>query len=293
MITIVTPTYNRIELLTRLYESLLEQNTKEFVWLIVDDGSNDGTSERVGQWIQEHKLIIKLLCQENGGKHRALNRAIKEVTTPLTFIVDSDDYLPQDSIQSIMRYVNKYSKYKEDLKLCGFSFLRCYENGEVNTAYFPKDEIVGTFCNVRINGGILGDKAEVFFTDVLRRYPFSEYEGERFMPEDAVWMRMSGPWQMVHINQCIYISEYLDGGLTRSGRKHKIESPKGMIERSIVYLENEHLNFITAVKMMLLYIVYSKFDGRNYSTMRSFIARHALLNVLYLPGIVVYKLWKH
>ena len=45
MITIFTPTYNRKNLLLKLFKTLTEQTNKDFEWLIVDDGSTDGTKE--------------------------------------------------------------------------------------------------------------------------------------------------------------------------------------------------------------------------------------------------------
>lgn len=291
-VTVLTPTYNRIELLTRLYHSLLEQDKKDFRWLIVDDGSIDGTSELVTSWMQDNQIPIQLVTQENGGKHRALNNGIKRIESELTFIVDSDDYLPKDAIKTILAYAEKYEQVREMERLCGFSFLRCYENGEVNTAFFPIDEYIGTYRDVRINGHIGGDKAEVFYTDTLKKYVFPEFEGEKFLPEDLIWMRMSKDYQMVHINKCIYISEYLDGGLTKSGRKNKKNSPKGMIERSIVYLEDREVNLVTCIKMMLLYVVYNKFAENSYTEMFQRSIRKMLFLILYIPGLIIYIKWK-
>ena len=227
-ITVITPTYNRGDMLERLYRSLLGQTAKDFCWLVVDDGSGDGTEALVKRWSEENKIKICYQKQENGGKHRALNAGIRRIESPLTFIVDSDDYLPEDSIRIILEYHNKFAGTPG---ICGYSFLRFYSNGEVNTAYFPINEEIDTYLKVRINGGIGGDKAEVFFTDVLKEYPFPEFRGEKFMPEDTVWMMMSEKYAMVHINECVYISDYLEGGLTRSGRRMKIYSPKGMMLR--------------------------------------------------------------
>lgn len=50
MITIFTPTYNRKEKLEKLYYSLLEQEDKDFKWLIIDDGSTDNTNDLVKKW---------------------------------------------------------------------------------------------------------------------------------------------------------------------------------------------------------------------------------------------------
>lgn len=291
-VTVLTPTYNRIELLPRLYQSLLEQVNKDFCWLIVDDGSVDGTSELVTSWMQDNQIPIRLVTQENGGKHRALNNGIKRIESEFTFIVDSDDYLPTDAIRTILAYAEKYGQAREKEQVCGFSFLRCYENGEVNTAYFPIDEHIGTYRDVRINGHIGGDKAEVFYTDILKKYVFPEFEGEKFLPEDLIWMRMSKDYQMVHINKCIYISEYLDGGLTKSGRKNKKNSPKGMIERSSVYLEDREVNYVTCIKMMLLYVIYNKFAGNNFREMFRQSIRKMLFLILYIPGLIIYIKWK-
>ena len=205
-ITILTPTYDRKENLKQLYASLCEQTEKGFCWLVVDDGSTDGTEEQVGKWKEEADFSIQYLFKENGGKHTALNAGIDRIETELTFIVDSDDWLPDDAVSTILRYHQLHSR---DDTLCGYSFLRFYPDGRVNNAFFPEEEMRGTYVQIRINGGIGGDKAEVFFTDILRRYPFPVFEGEKFLPEDLVWVQMSGPYEMIHINLCIYISDYL------------------------------------------------------------------------------------
>ena len=98
IVTILTPTYNRGELLPRLYGSLLQQTQKNFEWLIVDDGSTDGTEKAISSWMMERSLSIRYIRKENGGKHTALNRGIREIETPLTFIVDSDDWLSKDAV---------------------------------------------------------------------------------------------------------------------------------------------------------------------------------------------------
>ena len=287
-ITVITPTYNRGDMLERLSRSLLGQTAKDFCWLVVDDGSGDGTEALVKRWSEENKIKICYQKQENGGKHRALNAGIRRIESPLTFIVDSDDYLPEDSIRIILEYHNKFAGTPG---ICGYSFLRFYSNGEVNTAYFPINEEIDTYLKVRINGGIGGDKAEVFFTDVLKEYPFPEFRGEKFMPEDTVWMMMSEKYAMVHINECVYISDYLEGGLTRSGRRMKIYSPKGMMLRSKVYLENNKVCLKVKIKMQLLYIIYSRFAGMSRTEAAGQLSGRGLFYLLYIPGVLIQKRW--
>lgn len=289
IITILTPTYNRAKMLPKLYESLTEQTDQDFEWLVIDDGSKDHTEELVRGFQLECKLRIIYVRQPNGGKHTALNRGIAKVQTELTFIVDSDDYLPKDAIEIIKAY---HEKYRGTPNLCGYSFLRCHQDGNVNTAYFPEDEKIDTYRAVRINGGIGGDKAEVFYTEILRQYPFPVYEGETYMPEDVVWMRMSERYQMVHINKNIYICDYLEDGLTNSGHRMKRHSPKGMTLRSQIYLNDPQVIYKVKVKMMLLYIIYGKFARYNMRQMRKDSGHEALWYVCFIPACLIYLKWR-
>lgn len=289
-ITILTPSYNRAHTLSALYESLLKQDTDVFEWLIVDDGSTDATRKLVEGWQGEGKISIRYLHKQNGGKHTALNEGIRLIESELTFIVDSDDWLPENAVEIILQY---HEKYREMEGLCGYSFLRFYPDGKVNDAFYPQDEWIDTYINARINAGIAGDKAEVFFTDVLRQYPFPVYEGEKFVPEDLVWVQMSGPYKMVHINRCVYISDYLEGGLTRSGKRMKIHSPKAMTERARLYLNDASVNKKTKCKMILLYVIYGHFAQYSEKKLANDLNRKVWYIAGFVPGTVLYLVWKN
>lgn len=103
LITIFTPTYNRAELLPRLHKSLQEQTNKNFEWIVVDDGSTDNTKEVIENIIlqQENDFPIRYFYKENGGKHTAINRGVREANGDLFFIVDSDDILTFNSVELI------------------------------------------------------------------------------------------------------------------------------------------------------------------------------------------------
>lgn len=82
--TICTPTYQRVKTLNRVYYSLLNlkhpyDNGRivQFEWLIVDDGSDDGTEDIVRKWCNEDKIPIRYYYQENQGKHVAVNFAVQ------------------------------------------------------------------------------------------------------------------------------------------------------------------------------------------------------------------------
>ncbi len=221
-ITVLTPTYNRQEYLERLYKSLTMQTSKDFEWLIIDDGSTDNTETVITKFIKEDVIKIKYFKKENGGKHTALNFAYDILNTRLTFIVDSDDYLVPEAIEKIIYYDKKY----EEKDLCAFVFQKGKSKTESIAKSFGNKEQIGTYANFIINQNrFSGDKAEVFITEELVKYKFPEFKNEKFVSEACIWAKVCSDKNMLFINEIIYICEYLEGGLTDSKYKLIFENP--------------------------------------------------------------------
>lgn len=288
LITILTSTYNRATYIGGLYHSLINQTNQNFEWLIVDDGSTDNTNDVVSTYVAEEKIQIKYIKKENGGKHTALNLGIKNINTPLTFIVDSDDKLTEDAVEVISLY---YEKYK-DKNLCGFSFLRQYPDGKINGNLFVPDEKIDSYINCRVNSNDMNsDKAEVYFTSCLKEFPFPEFEGERFLGEDVVWARMSHKYKMVHINKPIYIGDYLDTGLTRNRRRNNIKSPNGCMTRANEYLSPE-VSLKFREKCALQYLIYGWFADKKTIELLKYTNQKWLVLLNIAPAKLIYEKWK-
>ena len=239
-----------------MFQSLQKQTTKDFEWLLIDDGSTDDTKIIVEGMKQHAEFPIRYTYKENGGKHTALNVGMKQIVSELTFIVDSDDTLVPDAIETILQY---HKKYRERKDLCGYSLLRRFPDGKINGKLFEPDEKVGTYIECRINADdTQADKAEIFYTRCLKEFPFPEYRNEKFLGEDLVWIRMALKYKMVHINKAIYVAEYLGDGLTKNRRKNNIKSPNGCVARAKEFLRPE-LKLRYRIKGAMQYVVYSKF----------------------------------
>ena len=220
LITVFTPTYNRAHLLGRLYESLCAQRFTDFEWLIVDDGSTDGTASLVQGFIAERRTDIKYLSPRNGGKHRAINHGVGQAKGELFFIVDSDDYLPADSLQSI---ATEYAKC--DSSMGGVAGLDATDGGKVIGSGLAQEFIECNSMEIRFKHHVTGDLAEVFKTSVMREFPFPEIDGEKFCPEALVWNRIALKYNLRYFNKVIYIAEYQDGGLTDNIVRVRRQSP--------------------------------------------------------------------
>lgn len=224
-ITVFTPTYNRASLLPKLYESLKKQNFKLFEWLIVDDGSSDNTEEVVNNFIEENLINIRYIKKKNGGKHTALNVGIDNTKGELFWIVDSDDYI----VETALKYIwDKWSEIENKEEFAGLSGLKGYTDGSIIGTKADNKYIDTDALSYRYKYGILGDKAEVYRTDVLRRFKFPEFKGEKYVTEAVVWNRIANEnLKLRFLNEVTYICEYLEGGLTNTSDKNIMESWKG------------------------------------------------------------------
>lgn len=287
-LTILTPTFERKNELKKLYLSLCGQTNKQFKWLVVDDGSTDDTCALAEEFRSLGVISVDYIRKKNGGKHTALNVGIARIETELTFIVDSDDILTEDAVDIILSY---HKKYKTIDNLCGYSFLRGYPDKTINGKRFYPDEWIESYTNARINThDIKADKAEVFYTKCLKKYPFPEYKDEKFLGEDIVWIRMARNYKMVHINQMIYIANYREDGLTKNRRKHNLTSPIGCMNRAREFMGKE-LKCRYRIRGGVQYIVYGRFAGYSVCRLLKESTYKALTIVCLFPGIIVYKYW--
>ena len=290
MVAVLTHTFNISEYLLNLYNSLCEQTNKSFKWYIIDDGSTDNTKDTVDDFISKSDFPIEYLYKENGGKHTALNVGISQIKEDLTFIVDSDDTVTPDAIETIIEY---YEKYNSNNKICGFSFLRQFPDGKINGKLFEENDLVGSYIDVRINrDDTNADKAEVYFTKCLKEFPFPEYSREKFLGEDIVWIRMARKYKMVHINKAIYIGNYLNNGLTNNRRKHNIASPVGCMHRAKEFMGNG-LKLKYRIKGALQYIIYGKFAGMHLSQLLKCDNNKLLVFSACPFGLLLYHKWKN
>ncbi|MGL4404019.1 MAG: glycosyltransferase family A protein [Fusobacteriaceae bacterium] len=247
MITVFTPTYNRAYTLERLYRSLLSQSDKNFEWIVVDDGSTDGTEEIVKKYIEERKLEIIYHKKNNGGKMSAINTGVQLAQGELFFIVDSDDYLEDNAIEQIEEYFRELPK-----NFAGMVFRKKNMGGR-DFGNFPKEIIDSDPVEIFYRKGVLGDKAEVIKTEIMRNYPFPHYGGEKFIPEGLIWNRMGRKYKFRYVDRVIYNFEYIEDGYTSNFYKIMRENPRGM---RLYYGEvlHENIPLKNKIKFFLRYI---------------------------------------
>lgn len=250
MITVLTPVYNRAALLERLFNSLEEQTNYSFEWLIINDGSTDDTDRVVRELMSRTaNFPIRYQAQENGGKHRAVNAGVALARGDFCFIVDSDDYLDVRAIELILQWT-------DDLPdgYAGVAGLRAHNDGSIIGGGGYGEYVDATNLERR-RYNLLGDKAEVYRTAVLKRYPFPEFAGEKFLSEAVVWNRVARDGHMIRwYTRPIYYCEYLKGGLTNTINKQHRHSPRGFA----LYIKEMADLEASFLKRIVLYGLYAR-----------------------------------
>ena len=224
MITIFTPTYNREKTLPKLFTSLKNQSSKNFEWIVIDDESTDKTEDLLNSFINENcDFDIHYEKQNHGGKHRAINRAVKLAKYDWFFIVDSDDYLSDDAVEKLENWILE-NKNNEKVGIISGSRFDIVQKKQLATPDFLFLNVgFKCFNHKRADFKLVGDRAEIYKTDILRKHPFLEYENEYFVTEDVCWNSISkSGYYTAFYPDVIYFNEYRDDGLTKTGANEYI-----------------------------------------------------------------------
>ncbi len=223
-LTIFTPAYNRAHLLPRLYKSLREQTCKNFCWLVVDDGSTDNTRELVNTWVAEGLVPIRYEYKTNGGMHTAHNVAYRLIDTELNTCIDSDDYMPTDAVEKILRFWERHGGEHVN----GIVGLDATPAGAIIGTPFPADKPTMTLTDFYHFGG-RGDKKLVYRTKVMKSLPeYPEFEGERYVGLSYKYMLADLQRPLLTLNEVLVHVEYQADGSSNTMWKQYGRHPQGL-----------------------------------------------------------------
>lgn len=260
LVTVFSSSYNRRNIITRLYESLKKQTSYNFKWLIVDDGSNDKTDELIKEWIKNEKSFqIEYYYKENGGMYTACNLGVEKADTELFINVDSDDWLPNDAIEKIEKIWNNI----KDKHYRGFVGLDLYSNGKPVGEKFPEN-IKEIFYSQKIMNGIApGDKKYIQKTEILKKvFPMIGYPGEKYFNPMYAICKADKYGPVYVTNECFCIVEYQEGGLSQNKSKQYIQSPNNYGELRRLHLEFKNAPFKYLFKESISYVAMYCLAGK-------------------------------
>lgn len=252
-ITVFTPTYNRAYCLHNCYEALCRQTLKDFIWLVVDDGSTDNTKELVEEWQKkDNGFEIQYLYKENGGLATGYNAAIAVMDTELSVCVDSDDYLTDDAIELVVNYW----RANGNDKLAGIVGLDCTPDGNIIGDLLPNqktvnliDLLVGKYPLVN------GDRKNFVRTDLYKAVaPMKEFPDERDFNPHYLHIKISKQYDFLVLNEKLCYVDYQADGMTNTVFKQYLRSPKSFREQRLLDMSLKDVPFSFTVKKTVHYV---------------------------------------
>ena len=241
-LTIFTPAYNRADLLVRGYEALNRQSCKDFVWMIIDDGSTDNTENVVKEWISKTTdYRIQYIKKENGGLHTGYNTAIEYAETELMVCVDSDDYMPDDAVEIILAFWKEHGS-KQYAGIVGLDYSL---DGDIIGDPIPNqksinliDLLVGKYPIIN------GDRTNVIRTELYKKYaPMKVFPGEKNFNPHYMHLQISMEYDFLVLNKNLKYVEYQAGGMSNSMLRQYKSSPNSFAEIRKLYLSFPNTSF--------------------------------------------------
>ena len=251
-LTVFTPTYNRAHTLPRLYQSLCAQTSDDFEWLVIDDGSTDGTKDLVAQWNEESIIPIHYIYKENGGLYTGYNVAYLTIETELNVCIDSDDAMPSDAVEKIIRIW----KERGSDRYAGITGLDCnMETKEPIGGRFPEGMTESFFPELYAKNIHRGDSKQVMRTDLMREVaPQEGFPGEKNFNPVYMLLQVTDKYPVLLSNECFCLVEYqTDDSMSRNIWKQYIDSPRSFAKMRKLEMSLEHATTINRLRSAIHY----------------------------------------
>lgn len=249
-LTVFTPAYNRAHTLTRTYESMCNQTNKNFIWMIIDDGSTDNTKELVRGWqTADNGFEIQYFYKQNGGMHTAHNLAYKNIITELNVCIDSDDAMPIDAVEKILTFWDENGSSD----VAGVVALDADFDKNVLGSYLPHITQTST---AKLYGkfGVTGDKKFIYRTEIINSVPvYPEYDGEKLVPLGYKYNLVAQKYEMLLLNEIVCLVDYQSDGSTNTIFKQYMQSPRGFAISNAVSMQYSE-SFVDRMKSVVHYV---------------------------------------
>ena len=202
--TVFTATYNRAHTLPRVYAGLCAQTYQNFEWLIMDDGSTDGTARLVETWQQEAGFSIRYYWQANRGKHIAHNVALEKARGEFFVILDSDDSVVPSALERLLALWESIPEEQKN-QFCGAAALCKDQHDQIVGKTLPSPVMDASILEMRF----IHKRSQEFFgfyrTEILKQFPFPVIEQVRFIPEGLVWSQIGQHYKIRYANEPLRI----------------------------------------------------------------------------------------
>lgn len=282
--SVVTPTYNRANLIARVFDSLQSQTFTDFEWIVIDDGSTDDTELVVSKMKSQAKFNVRYVKTINQGKAKALNESLRHCNGVMYLVFDSDDWCDSNALEVFNEEYKKLKELSVFNEYCSISCLKRYASGDVVGDDYKEISKYGDSYIGRVNKNIKGDKWECLFFDKLigRYYPV--VNNEKYMAPGYLWLQLASEgYKTVFLDMALSTIEYQNDGISKNNLKYRYKNPMS----TYLYYKNcfllKGLSYRAKSRYYINFVRFSKPAGVMVDYELRFFH-------LYLVGVVLYKL---
>ena len=254
-LTVFTPTYNRAHTLRRVYESLCTQTVREgFEWLVIDDGSTDFTRQLIEGFISEKRIPIRYIYKENGGLHTGYNTAYANIDSELCVCIDSDDFMPDDAVELILK---KWDSEGSE-KYAGLVGLDYYLDSDTPIGGKLPNDMASCWLNELETRGIhRGDMKQVMRTELMKEVaPQIGYPGEKNFNPVYMLLQVCDRLPLLVINRNLCYVDYQTGLDSMSGRifLQYLDSPRSFAKLRRLEMTLRHTSAARRFRVAIHYV---------------------------------------
>jgi len=248
--TVFTPTRNRAHTLDRPFESLKAQTFRDFEWLIIDNGSTDGTAELVERFRAEADFPMRYVTQEDAGKHGSMNRAIDLAEGELFVTLDSDDGCVPTALERLKANWDGIPAADRD-RFTGVTVNCLDQYGALVGTRFPADPTDSDSREIRYRHKVKGEKWGFHRTRILRQHPFPSTPGYRgLIPPTVLWAEIGRQYKTRYVNEDLHIY-WMDQAVSLSRPTSRVEDAYGgmleaqsIVDNDVAYFPDAPLAFL-------------------------------------------------
>lgn len=276
ILAICVPTYNRSKQISKLINSLEENLSKNCQIVICDDGSTDNTKNIINEYLKK-ELNISYKYIKHSGRPKALKESILMSDSEYIIISDDDDYFDARQLNSAIELIKSNDKKNiNQLLLGGYNFLCKESNGKIIGNKFPTDYFKSKLVNLRYVEGIIGDKCEIYKSDIIKSNLYDLILNETRIPTTYIQAKIH-KYDFICINKPLKIVNYLKGGMTNNILNYKLKSPNYTY---LTYMELFKIKFnkVLYFKYIQLAINYWRFHLHASREHRVFLKKNIILN---------------
>lgn len=289
-IVVLTATYNHPEELKRLYTSLVNQQDKGFTWFVVNDGSRQETVDAITAMQEENLLQMEVIHHTNRGKSRSINSALDAIGDGVDFIliIDDDENLYETAVGTVRKYVEEQKD--TDCGAIHFNRKDLTTDKVIADPYFEED----LYMSYQLHKAkkYHADGYVGYFTSKLGSLRFTEFENEKYSGPATLMMKVTSTSKFLWSHETLGDTCYLEGGLTKQGRRLRVKNPLSMVEYC-VQIQVKDSGFVYRMLYSMQGYAYIKFSGRKTSELKALGLQVNKLNkLMYLPGLLLYCKWK-